>query len=82
MREWKGTQIVSGVVAKNSTSLITPMDWELFLVRAHKVAVTEEVLVQLHEQYGLELIFIAENQDLFAQFKVCSFNNVLLYFLF
>jgi hypothetical protein len=77
MREWKGTQIVSGVVKKSSTSLISPKDWEQFLFRAHKVAVTDDVLVQLHEQYGLELIFIAENQDLFAQFKVCISLNLV-----
>ena len=31
--------------------------------RVHKISVTDDVLVQLHEQYGLELIYVAENQE-------------------
>ena len=64
MREWKGTQIIGGVAAPATTSLICIDDWSTtFLLSCDNIPITNEVLLQMNEHYGLELIYSAENQE-------------------
>ena len=63
MREWKGNQGAGSAASSSATSLISLEEWKTFLNEANSLLVTSEVLLQLHENYGLELIYSAENQD-------------------